>query len=90
MQRKDDVMTLSRKTRQEMHDNALIDTAVSMCFLAAGLVLNGEFGFGEKRMERFSKEFTQTIIDYRNRYGEVALEALKKHAKQKGIEVNWK
>lgn len=32
-------MTLSRKTRQEMHDNALIDTAVSMCFLAAGLVL---------------------------------------------------
>lgn len=43
-------MTLSRKTRQEMHDNVLIDTAVSMCFLAAGLVLNGEFGFGEKRM----------------------------------------
>lgn len=83
-------MTLSRKTRQEMHDNALIDAAVSMCFLAAGLVLNGEFGFGEKRMERFSKEFTQTIIDYRNRYGEVALEALEKHAKQKGIEVNWK
>lgn len=60
-------MTLSRKTRQEMHDNALIDTAVSMCFLAAGLVLNGEFGFGE-----------------------VALEALEKHAKDKGIEVNWK
>ena len=48
-------MTLSRKTRQEMHDNALIDTAVSMCFLAAGLVLNGEFGFGEKRMEKFSR-----------------------------------
>lgn len=47
-------MTLSRKTRQEMHDNALIDTAVSMCFLAAGLVLNGEFGFGEKRMETYS------------------------------------
>ena len=41
-------------------------------------------------MERFSKEFTQTIIDYRNRYGEVALEALEKHAKDKGIEVNWK
>lgn len=40
-------MTLSRKTRQEMHDNALIDTAVSMCFLAAGLVLNGEFGIGD-------------------------------------------
>ncbi len=30
-------MTLSRKTRQEMHDNALVDTAVSMCFLAAAL-----------------------------------------------------
>ena len=27
---------------------------------------------------------------YRNRYGEVALEALEKHAKDKGIEVNWK
>ena len=30
-------MTLSRKTRQEMHDNALVDTAVSMCFLPQDL-----------------------------------------------------
>ena len=83
-------MTLSRKTRQEMHDEQIRSNAISLCYLAAVLTLNGKFGFGEKRMERFSKEFTQTIIDYRNRYGEVALEALEKHAKDKGIEVNWK
>jgi hypothetical protein len=27
--------------------------------------------------------------DYRNRYDEVTLEALTKHAKKKGIEVDW-
>lgn len=83
-------MTLSRKALQKAREETLIDTAVSMCFLAAGLVLNGEFGFGTKRMERFSKQFTQTIIDYRARYGEVCLEALEKHAKEKGIEVTWR
>lgn len=34
-------MTLSRKTRQEMHDNALVDTAVSMCFLRQKIYLEG-------------------------------------------------
>lgn len=83
-------MTLSRKTRQSLHDDQLVDMAVSMCFLAAGLTLNGQFGFGEKRMEKFSKEFVRTILDYRERYGDVALDALEKHAKEKGIEVTWR
>jgi hypothetical protein len=29
------------------------------------------------------------MTDYRNRYDEVALEALVKHAREKGIELDW-
>lgn len=83
-------VTLSYKTRQALREEQLIDMAVSMCFLVAALTLNGVFGFGKERMERFSKEFTQTVIDYKKRYGDVALEALEKHAKEKGIEVTWR
>lgn len=83
-------VTISYKTRQALREEQLIDMAVSMCFLAAGLTLNGLFGFGEKRMEKFSKEFVKTILDYRERYGDVALDALEKHAKEKGIEVIWR
>jgi hypothetical protein len=53
------------------------------------LVLHGKFGFGKERLTRFSEEFAQTIKDYRNRYDEVALDALISHAKSKGIEVDW-
>ncbi len=60
-----------------------------MCFLVAILVLNGVFGFGKERLTKFADEFGKTFYDYRNRYDDVALEALIKHAKEKGIEVDW-
>jgi hypothetical protein len=83
-------MTLSRKTRQEMHDKQIQSNTLSLCYLAAVLTLNGRFGFGEKRIQKFVTEFDQTIKDYRERYGKVAHEALEKHVKEKGIEAEWK
>lgn len=70
-------------------ERKLADIVVQMCFLVTILVLNGVFGFGKERLTRFSDEFAKTMKDYRNRYDEVTLEALIKHAKAKGIEVDW-
>lgn len=50
-------MTLSRKTRQEMHDEQIRSNTLSLCYLAAVLTLNGKFGFGEKRIQKFVTEF---------------------------------
>jgi hypothetical protein len=71
-------------------EKMLADTVIQMCFLVTILVLNGVFGFGKERLTRFSDEFAKTMKDYRNRYDDVTLEALTKHAKEKGIEVDWK
>ena len=70
-------------------EKMLADTVIQMCFLVTILVLNGVFGFGKERLTRFSDEFAKTMKDYRNRYDDVTLEALVKHAKAKGIEVDW-
>ena len=83
-------MTLSRKTQKEMHDEQIRSNAISLCYLAAVLTLDGKFGFGEKRIQKFVAEFEQTIKDYTERYGEVAHEALEKHVNEKGIEAEWK
>ena len=82
-------MKISKASLQMAREKKLADLVISMCFLVTVLVLNGVFGFGKERLNRFAEEFAKTMHDYRNRYDEVALEALTKHAREKGIEVNW-
>lgn len=82
-------MNISRQRIQRAREEALVDVTVQMCFLVTVLVLNGIFGFGKERIQRFASEFSKTMKEYRNRYDEVTLEALTKHARQKGIEVDW-
>ena len=82
-------MKISKVAIQQAREKKLADIVIQMCFLTTVLVLNGVFGFGKERLTRFSDEFAQTLKDYRSRYDEVTLEALTKHAKQKGIEVDW-
>jgi hypothetical protein len=82
-------MKISKASLQMAREKKLADLVISMCFLVTVLVLNGVFGFGKERLNRFSEEFAKTMHDYRNRYDDVALEALTKHAREKGIEVNW-
>lgn len=64
-----------------------IDAAILCCFYTAILTLNGRFGFGKKRLQRFTDEFGATMKDYLYRYDEVTLDALRKHAEAKGIQV---
>lgn len=82
-------MKIKRANIQRAREEKLVDIVLSMCFLVAVIVLNGQFGFGKERLNRFAEEFGKTFHDYRNRYDEVALEALTKHAREKGIEVDW-
>ena len=82
-------MKISKAALQIAREKRLADIVVQMCFLVTVLVLNGKYGFGKERLTRFSDEFAKTMTDYRNRYDDVTLEALVKHAKQKGIEVDW-
>lgn len=82
-------MKISKAVLQQAREKKLADIVIQMCFLSSVLALNGKFGFGKERLTKFSDEFAQTIKDYRSRYDEVALEALIKHAKEKGIEVDW-
>lgn len=82
-------MNIKKKYLQEAREKKLADIVVQMCFLTTVLVLNGKYGFGKERLSKFSEEFGNTIKEYRNRYDEVALDALIKHAKEKGIEVDW-
>lgn len=64
-----------------------IDSAILCCYYTAVLVLNGKFGFGKKRLQEFTSEFGQTMADYLHRYDEVTLDALKKHAEARGINI---
>lgn len=68
-------------------ERAKIDAAIMCCFYVAILSLNGKFGFGKKRLQEFTDEFGRTMKDYFNRYDEVTLDALRKHAEAKGINV---
>lgn len=75
---------MKAKVQRALQD-AKLNYAIMCCFYTAILTLHGEFGFGEKRLQRFSRVFTETMKDYRDRYDEVTLDALKKHAAEKGI-----
>lgn len=68
-------------------ENKKIDMAVLCCYYTAILVLNGRFGFGKKRLQEFTNEFSQTMADYFHHYDEVTFEALKHHAECKGINI---
>lgn len=74
---------------QRAREEKAVDVTVQMSFLISVLVLNGEFRFGKKRLPKYSALFAETFKDYMARYGEVALDAIIKHAKEKGIEVDW-
>ena len=82
-------MKINKQALQVARERKLADIVIQMCFLTTVLVLNGKYGFGKKRLSEFSEEFGNTMKEYRSRYDEVALEALIKHAKAKGIEVDW-
>lgn len=73
-----------KRAREELK----LNNAILCCYYTAILVLNGKYGFGKKRLQEFTDEFSQTMADYYNRYDEVTLDALRKHAKEKGIQVN--
>ena len=68
-------------------ESAKIDSAILCCYYTTVLVLNGRFGFGKKRLQEFTDEFGDTMREYLNRYDEVTLDALKKHAEAKGINI---
>lgn len=68
-------------------ESAKIDAAIMCCYYTAILVLNGKYGFGQKRLQGFTEEFSKTMRDYFDRYDEVTLDALKKHAEAKGIDI---
>ena len=82
-------MKINKQALQIAREKKLADIVIQMCFLTTVLVLNGKYGFGKKRLTEFSEEFGNTMKEYRNRYDDVTLEALVKHARQKGIEVDW-
>ena len=82
-------MKINKQALQIAREKKLADIVIQMCFLTTVLVLNGKYGFGKKRLSEFSEEFGNTMKEYRSRYDEVALEALIKHARAKGIEVDW-
>ena len=82
-------MKINKASLQIAREKKLADIVVKMCFLVTVLVLNGKYGFGKERLAKFSEEFGNTMKDYRNRYDDVTLDALVKHAKEKGIEVDW-
>ena len=82
-------MKINKEALRIAREKMLADTVIQMCFLVTILVLNGVFGFGKERLTRVAEEIAKTMKDYRNRYDEVTLEALTKHAKEKGIEVDW-
>ena len=78
---------MKANVRKAMEEKKL-EAAILCCYYTAILVLNGKFGHGKKRLQEFTDEFAQTMADYYNRYDEVTLDALRKHAKEKGIQVN--
>lgn len=81
-------MNISKEALQIAREKKLADIVVQMCFLISILVLRDE-GRGKVRLTRFAEEFARKIKEYRNRYDEVALDALISHAKSVGIEVDW-
>jgi hypothetical protein len=81
-------MKISRGRLNMAREERLVDITVQMCVYAFVLVMNGR-GYGKQRLTEILNEFGQTIKEYRGRYDEVALEAMQKHAKAKGIEVDW-
>lgn len=82
-------MRISKEALRRAREQKAVDVTVQMSFLISALVLNGEFGFGKERLQKFSAKYAETFKDYIARYGEVALAALEKHAREKGIEVDW-
>lgn len=81
-------MKVSREMIQRAREDQLRFNAIRMCILAFALVMNAH-GYGDKRLPKLIEEIQQTILDYRGRYDEVSIDAMEKHAREKGIEVDW-
>ena len=72
-----------------------IAKAMRMGMYAAFLVLNGESGWGKKRLTRFGLSYFKTLDDYLEKYGEVAMEAMFRDVKARGFsdtfsEMDWR
>lgn len=82
-------MKISKTQIERAKNNKLIILVTKMCLTSATLALNEEFGFGADRLNRFAAKFTEILNEHSNRYDDVALEALIKHAKENGIDVGY-
>lgn len=72
-----------------------IAKAMRMGMYAAFLVLNGKYGFGQKRLTEFGLEYFKTLDDYLERYGAVAVDAMLERVKARGFsdsfsEMDWR
>lgn len=82
-------MKINKRSIQRAREEAIAEQVLRCAILVFCLVMNGKHGYGAKRLKGIVEDFAQTFRDYRGRYGEVALDAIEKHAKEKGIEVSW-
>ena len=51
--------------------------------------LHEEFGFGSERLNKFSERFTKIMNSHAKTYDDVAYEALIKHAKECGVNIEF-
>lgn len=82
-------MKISKARLQEYKDVKLINLVTKMCLASAALALHEEFGFGSERLNKFSERFTETMNSHTKTYDDVTYEALIKHAKECGVNIEF-
>ena len=75
-------MKISKARLQEYKDVKLINLVTKMCLTSATLALHEEFGFGSERLNKIMNSHAKT-------YDDVAYEALIKHAKECGVNIEF-
>ena len=82
-------MKISKARLQEFKDVKLIKLVTKMCLTSATLALREEFGFGSERLNKFSERFTEIMNSHVKTYDDIAYEALIKHAKECGVNIEF-
>lgn len=82
-------MKISKARLQKYKDVKLINLVTKMCLTSATLALHEEFGFGSERLNKFSERFTKIMNSHAKTYDDVAYEALIKHAKECGVNIEF-
>lgn len=82
-------MKISKARLQEYKDVKLINLVTKMCLTSATLALHEEFGFGEERLNKFARRFSKIMESHAQTYDDVTYEALIKHAKECGVNVDF-